>query len=620
MPDIDIGALLPAARGIELLGALSLFGTLAGAWLVVPPGAANASLRRHLSWLVRASLAVGLAGAPLWLAAQTVAMTDAAGPVQFATNAWSVATRTHFGISLVLRSALLVTATLAAGGLDSRRRLIVAALLAGTALALQSQLGHAAAADDAWFPLAVAVHVMAAGAWLGGLVPLALIVQALPAPVAARALRRFSRLGLASILALIGSAVVQSDRLIGDLGGWFGTPYGRLAFGKIAGLASLLLIAGVNRFILTPRAASHGGRRALLASIILETLIGLVVVSVAVRLATLPPAAHEVAVWPFAERPDLSQIGDPYIARHVWRIALIAGVLALALASLFWRRTRLIGPALAVTLLWLLPSPNLQLLAKPAYPTSFQHSETGYSVASIARGLDLVKRHCTAECFRPKDDPTDLTPYGLWQRPDGDLFWWLTETFDRIGHSPFAYGTIAGLEARQRWQLIDYFRARAAGTAVAEAGAWPFPVLAPDLPVICESRPADLRAQRGRPVHVAFRADGLAGAVTELSPELGYLTLIVSPTAAPAAIRETCRAGSPDAWSAYAIASGLDEQQLDGTDLLIDANGWLRVRRLADGRVAPAGRTAPGLSTWAEASATVARTPFPLTELRSHGH
>ena len=621
MPDTDIAVLLPFARGAELVAALSLFGTLASTLLVVPSGAADPSLRRRLTGLLRTSLAIGIVAAPLWLAAQTAAMTGAASLFELVTNGWSVATGTHFGINLVLRSALLVMAALLAGGLQSRRRLAGATLLAGVGLALQSQLGHAAAADDGRLPLAVALHVLAAGAWLGGLVPLALIVRALPMHDAVQALRRFSRLGVAAILVLIGTAVLQSDELIGDLGGWFGTPYGWLALGKIGGLAALLAIAAINRFVLTPRLGSHGGHRALLASIAVETIVGLAVVIVAVRLATSPPAAHEIAVWPFAERPDLSQIGDPYIARHVWRIAAIAGALALAAGSLLWHRTRLIGPALAAMLLWLLPLPNLALLAKPAYPTSYQHSETGYSASSIARGLDLVKRHCTAECFRPKDDPADLTPYGLWQRPDGDLFWWLTDTFDRIGHSPFAYGTIARLEARQRWQLIDYFRARAAGTAVAEAGAWPFPVLAPDLPVACGTRPVDLGALRGQPVHVSFRADGSDDAVPRIPRELGYLSVIVSQTASLPATPGPCRADLPDAWSAYAVASGLNEQQLDGTDLLVDANGWLRLRRLADGRIAaPGNAAAPGLATWAEASATVARDPFPLSELGSHRH
>ncbi|GAB4064238.1 CopD family protein [Ancylobacter sonchi] len=632
MPDLDSAALLPLARGLELAAALSLFGTLASALLVLPPGAAGPALRRRLTRLLRTSLVVGLAGALLWLPVQTAALTGATGLADLAAQSWLVASETHFGTSLAARSALLLAAVLVAGRLASRWRLAAATFLAGIGLALQAQLGHAAAAEGPLLPLAVGLHVVAAGAWLGGLLPLALALYALPAPVALRTLHRFSRVGGSAVLVLIASAVLQSDELIGDLGGWFGTPYGGLARLKIAGLLLLLAIAAINRFLLTPRLASPGGRRALAVSIGIETAVGLAVVAVAVSLATSPPAAHEVPVWPFAERPDLSHLDDPYIGRQVWRIAAIAAVLLLGVASLLWRRTRLVGPALAVVALYLLPLPNWRLLAKPATPTSYQRSETGFTASSVARGLDLVQLHCTDECFRPKDDPSDLTPYGLWQRPDGDLFWWLTDVFDRIGHSPFAHGTIAQLEPRQRWQLIDYFRARAAGTAVVEAGAWPFPVLAPDMPVSCGAQALDLDALRGRPIRLAFRADGASGQLPAIPAGLDYVTIVVgrraiatrtmseSPASDPST-SEPCRTALPDAWDAYAISGGLDADRLDGVDLLVDANGWLRLRRLADGSIAPpVGPRAPGLSNWSEAVATVAQQPFAASELGSHRH
>lgn len=614
--------LLPLARGLELAAALSLFGTLVGALVVVPPGAAGPALRRQLVRLLRASLAASLAGAALWLPLQAVAITGAATFADLVAQSGLVATSTHFGTGLAARSALLLAAVAMAGRLESRRRLAVATLLAGIGLALQARLGHAAAADGALLPAAVALHVLAAGAWLGGLAPLGLALRALPIPLAARLLRRFSLVGGGAILVLAGSAVLQSRELIGDLGGWFGTRYGGLALAKIGGLTLLLAIAALNRLLLTPRIGSRNGRRALVVSIAIETLVGLAVVAVAVALATSPPAVHEVPLWPFAERPDLSRLDDPYIGRHVWRIAAFAAVLLAGIASLLWRRTRLLGPALAVATLWLLPLPNLRLLAMPAHPTSYQHSQTGYTASSIARGLDLVKRHCTDACFRPKDDPTDLTPYGLWQRGDGDLYWWLAEVFDRIGHSPFAYGTIAELEPRQRWQLIDYFRARAAGTAVAEAGAWPFPVLAPDMPLRCGERRLDLDALRGRPVHIAFRAGAAPGRLPPLPAGLDYVIVVVSRTEGPPPSAETsCLVSLPDVWTAYAAASGLDEEGLDGADLLVDANGWLRLRRLPGGGIAAAPETAaPGLASWDQAAATVATQPFAAGDVGGHGH
>lgn len=610
MPEID-GALLllRIARALDLLSALAIFGTLSFALLVTPPNVRPA-LADRFARLLRWSLVANLIGAALWLWTQAAAIIDAVSATEVVANLWLVASSTRFGTALLARTAGLLLAVGVAANLRSSRRTAIATLIAAIALGLQSQLGHAAAAEGPALPLAAGFHVLAAGAWLGGLIPLALAIRSLPTVLAGKALRRFSWVGIGAVLILVGSAWLQANRSIGNLGGWFGTPYGMTALLKIAGLVVLLAFAAINRQILTPRLAgrsSRSARRALAISIALETIIGVAVVIVAVTLATLPPAAHEAPVWPFPQRPDLSKWDDPYIAVHIWRSLAIAGTLLAGVLALLWRRTRLIGPLLAGIALFALPLPNLRLLAKPAHPTSYQRSATDYTVEAIARGLDLLRRHCTADCFRPKDDPSDLTPYGVWQRPDGDFFWWLTDVFDRIGHSPFAYGTIAGLEPRQRWQLIDYFRARVSGAAVEETGAWPYPVLAPQFQAACDGRTTGLDALRGRLVHLAFRGDGRTRDLPALPAGVDAITVLLVRDA-PGVPGPTCSTNLPDAWSAYAIAAGLDEDRLDGIDLLIDANGWLRLRRL------------PGASGWETAAADIVRAPFPASAVGTHGH
>ena len=68
-----------------------------------------------------------------------------------------------------------------------------------------------------------ALHLLAAGAWLGGLLPLFLAVRMLPHEGAASACRGFTPIGLAAVLLLAGTAVVQVVELMGGLAGLFGT-------------------------------------------------------------------------------------------------------------------------------------------------------------------------------------------------------------------------------------------------------------------------------------------------------------------------------------------------------------------------------------------------------------
>ena len=85
-------------------------------------------------------------------------------------------------------------------------------VLAGAALAVQPLLGHAGAiggSAGAQLIVSEALHLLAAGAWLGGLLPLFLAVGRLPHAAAAAACHSFTPIGLASVLVLAGTAVVQ---------------------------------------------------------------------------------------------------------------------------------------------------------------------------------------------------------------------------------------------------------------------------------------------------------------------------------------------------------------------------------------------------------------------------
>ena len=125
--------------------------------------------------------------------------------------------------------------------------------------------GHASAADGAAFVLQVcsdALHLLAAGFWLGGLLPLALLLRRSQRNIGADsdasakiATRRFSALALASVALLIASGGYNAWNLVGGFAPLFGTAYGQLLLLKLALLLPLLAVGAINLLRLKPRIA-----------------------------------------------------------------------------------------------------------------------------------------------------------------------------------------------------------------------------------------------------------------------------------------------------------------------------------------------------------------------------
>ncbi|MGE5117383.1 MAG: CopD family protein [Betaproteobacteria bacterium] len=149
-----------------------------------------------------------------------------------------------------------------------------------------------------------ALHLLGAGAWLGALVPLLLVVGRASATsepawhaLAAQATRRFSALGLFSVLLLLVSGVLNAAWLVGGWTALGTTPYGRLVSAKIVLFALVIAIAAVNRLVLTPRlampAAAYGAMQALRRNVVAELVIGITIIAVVGVLGVTPPSAHE---------------------------------------------------------------------------------------------------------------------------------------------------------------------------------------------------------------------------------------------------------------------------------------------------------------------------------------
>ena len=116
--------------------------------------------------------------------------------------------------------------------------------------------------------VSVGLHIVAASAWLGGMLFLVLVVvPALRAPAlaahAAAAIRvvgeRFRTVGWATLLVLVATGVANAAFRTGsaaefaDAAGW-ATPFGRLLAVKLALVGLVLVLSALHDFIIGPRA------------------------------------------------------------------------------------------------------------------------------------------------------------------------------------------------------------------------------------------------------------------------------------------------------------------------------------------------------------------------------
>jgi putative copper resistance protein D len=144
------------------------------------------------------------------------------------------------------------------------------------------------------------VHLLAAGLWLGGLVPLRWFLRraratrdAATITLARDAVRHFSRMGYAAVALIAFTGAINGILLVGGTGAMLRTPYGRLLAVKLLLFSAMVVVALVNRFRLAPRiSCDPAAFGALCRSVALEQGLGLAILAVVSVLGTWPPAIH----------------------------------------------------------------------------------------------------------------------------------------------------------------------------------------------------------------------------------------------------------------------------------------------------------------------------------------
>jgi putative copper resistance protein D len=564
-----MNALLGIARAVHFGSAVLLFGELVFAVAVAAPirqaEGAPAGADEHYRRLCMVglwSIVAGLVSWVVWLGCEAALMSGAVLPKAVSGNTMQLVFETRFGklwlvrfaLAAVLGASLWSASRSRKGAHDRRQHLLVSLALAGVYLASLAWAGHAAAGENAEREVQVSndvVHLLAAGAWLGALPALASMLHSASPVTAAQAARRFSVLGIASVSALLVTGIVNAWYLVGDWPALFGTDYGRLLLVKLALFASMLSLAAVNRFALTPRLARGSFQDAarLRRNAILETAAGVGVIAIVGALGITIPAAHQAPVWPFSFGLDL----------------------------------------------------------QPAYPTSYAASPVHYTTTAIARGGELYAQNC-ASCHGQLGHgdgpaggslalkPANLAEHGASHRP-GDLYWWIAHGIAGTSMPGFA----AKLSDTDIWTVVQFLRALSDAEAAESMNGNTQPpraVRAPDFTFELMPRVQDSLAQQ-RAKHTTLlvlytlpqsdtRLRALSGALPAYAARgTRIISIPMHPgpdTAAPRERGDSILASvAPEVAVAYAMfARTSGDESLrsasDHVEFLIDDQGYLRRR------------------------------------------
>jgi putative copper export protein/mono/diheme cytochrome c family protein len=595
--DLQGGIGLAAARDASVTALLSAFGTIVFRTLVAEkafvrmPPACVGNVKRMCLVLAQASVVAALLGTLLWLVTQAGFMADAESIGAAFAAVPTVLRQTTFGHVIVLQSAALLVLAAVLGRRDQTVRQRAALVVATLAVALEAGHSHAFSMVEGPSLLLACdiLHLIGAGAWLGGLLPLLLVVRMAPCQAGAMTARWFSPMGQWCIALLVVSAAVQGWVLVASIPGLIGTAYGWMVLVKTALFAVLLAFAYFNRYRFAP-ALLHdnpeAARRVLIRSIVLQTGAAVAILIAAVVLSELPPAMHLQALWPFSKRISLAAVNeDPDFRREVlWAGGALAAALVLLIATLMARRLRLVALAAVAVVAWF-AVPHFDLLLAEAYPTSYYHSPTGFTSDTIVEGSAIFTQNCVVchgtgghgDGLAAKTlavPPADLTAAHLWMHSDGELFWWLSHGMFTPEGTQVMPGFADTLDEDDRWAAIDYIRANNAGLAHRETGDWPHTIHAPGFGARCGTKQLQLSDWQGRFVRLVI------GAVPPAPADDGVVTVVAGMTGrVPAGM---CVARDETVPAAYAVVTGMAPAALTGAQFLIDGDGWLRAVQMPD--------------------------------------
>jgi copper transport protein len=137
------------------------------------------------------------------------------------------------------------------------------------------------------------VHILAAGAWIGGLTALLLVISAVPAQLRSRLLERFAIVAVGCLLVVAATGVLRSVAAIGSWQGLVTTLYGALVLAKVALILTLAMLGVLNRVNARRATSPLNGFRRVGSTQVVVGVVALVLSSALVNVA--PPSATAIA-------------------------------------------------------------------------------------------------------------------------------------------------------------------------------------------------------------------------------------------------------------------------------------------------------------------------------------
>jgi putative copper resistance protein D len=267
-----------------------------------------------LIWSSLSALVSGLGWFTFAVANMSGGLADVADPEVLA----SVVFDTGFGVVWTMRmllAALLIAVTIAISRVQTSKAQaskggdLLISLLAAGLLASLAGVGHSQV-EEGWqgglHVAADAAHLLAAGAWLGGLVPLGFVLlrhagqsNGPEAVDVDDMLMRFSGMGYAAVATLVGTGIVNSWLLVGSVSSLIHSTYGLILIAKLVFFVGMLMLAAANRFWLVPalKASERTGtgvsgfwRRRLRIHVLSEQGLGLLILLCVSVVGTIRPA------------------------------------------------------------------------------------------------------------------------------------------------------------------------------------------------------------------------------------------------------------------------------------------------------------------------------------------